>query len=108
MRTVKDDIALLGEAGVWEGERDPLMNAVVLLCMYAKPRHKPVRNLHKLAKAVEKGDTQQAQKFYDRLAQEVSIALRKYPDIAGTLETMSEMSDETLDEIDRILEEKSE
>lgn len=79
------------------------MNAVILLCMYAKGRHKPVRNLHNLAKAVEKGDTRGVQKFYDRLSQEVSITLRKYPDIAGTLETMSQLTDEDMAQIDRVM-----
>jgi len=41
VRTPREDIALLWEAGVWNGDRDPLMNAVILLCMYAKRRHKP-------------------------------------------------------------------
>lgn len=43
--------------GVWEDERDPLLNACVLLLMYAKGRHKPTMNLHRLANALEKGDT---------------------------------------------------
>ena len=105
MRTAKEDIALLGEAGLWESERDPLMNAVVLLCMYAKGRHKPLRNLHNLAKAVEKGDSQATRKFYARLSQEVSSALRKYPEIAGTLETLSQMSDMDMAQIDRVMQE---
>ena len=106
MRTANEDIALLGEAGVWQGERDPLLNAVILLCMYAKGRHKPLVNLHKLANAVEKGDAAAAQKWYDRLDEEVTKALRKYSDIAGTLETMSQVSDETMGEIDRLMEQR--
>lgn len=105
MRTAKEDIALLGEAGVWESDRDPLMNAVILLCMHVKGRHKPVRNLHNLAKAVEKGDGQAAQTYYDRLAAEVSTTLQKYPDIVGTLETMSQMTDEDMKQIDRVMQE---
>lgn len=106
MRTAKEDIVLLGEAGVWQGDRDPLMNAVILLCMYAKRRHKPVRNLHNLANAVEKGDMQAARKYHDRLAQEVSVTLRKYPEIQGTLDTMAEMTDADLEEIDRAMREE--
>src|SRR6266511_5755830 len=102
MRTAKEDITLIGEGGWWKGERDPLMNAVILLCMYAKARHKPVRNLHKLADAVEKGDNQAAEKHYGRLAQEVATTLRKYPDIVGTLNTMSEMTEEGMAHIDRL------
>ena len=64
MRTTKEDIALIGEGGWWKGERDPLLTAVVLLCMYAKARHEPVRNVHKLADAVEKGDARAAEKYY--------------------------------------------
>jgi hypothetical protein len=105
MRTPKEDIELLGRAGVWEGERDPLMNAVILLCMYAKRRHKPVRNLHNLANAVEKGDAEAAQKYYSRLTQEVSITLGKYPEIQGTLETMSQMTGEDFEQIDRLMRE---
>jgi hypothetical protein len=87
-------------AGVWEDDRDPLMNAVVLLVMYAKRRHRPLVNLHNLAKAVEYGDMASAQKFYAGLAQEVSRTLPKYPDIVGTLETMSQMTEEQFDLID--------
>jgi len=105
VRTAKEEIALIGEGGWWKGERDPLMNAVILLCMYAKGRHKPVRNLHNLANALEKGDTEAAQKYYDRLAREVSTTLRKYPDIVGTLETMSQMTDEDMERIDRVMQE---
>lgn len=105
MRTTKEDIELLGRAGVWDGDRDPLMNAVILLCMYAKRRHKPVRNVHLLAKAVESDDATAAQKYYSRLAQEVSMTLRKYPDIQGTLETTSQMTDEDLERIDRVMRE---
>src|SRR5438128_1205405 len=53
-------------AGWWEGERDPLLNAIYFLLMYAKRRHKPVRNLHNLAKALEKGDGRAAEKYYER------------------------------------------
>jgi len=98
MRSTKEDIALLGEAGVWEDERDELMNACILLCMYAKRRHKPVRRLHNLAKAVEKGDNmQEVQRQYDGLVEEVTTTLRKYPDIVGTLHSMSQMSDEDIE-----------
>lgn len=105
MRTAKEDIALLGQAGIWKGDRDPLMNAVILLCMYGKGRHKPVRNLHNLANAVEKGDRRAAEKFYDRLAEEVSITLSKYPDITGTLETISQLTDEDMEQVDRVMQE---
>jgi hypothetical protein len=81
------------------------MNAVILLCMYAKRRHKPVRNLHNLANAVEKGDAA-AQKHYSRLAQDVSSTLGKYPEIQGTLETMSQMTDEDFGEIGRLMREQ--
>lgn len=103
--TAKEDIALLGQAGVWNGDRDPLMNAVILLCMYAKGRHKPLRNLHNLAKAVEKGDEQAAQRFYARLADEVSGTLPKYPDVVGTLETMSQLTEEDMERIDQLMQE---
>ena len=55
MRTPYEDYTLLVEAGFWNDPRDPLMNAVTLLCMHAKGRHKPVRNLHHLANAVARG-----------------------------------------------------
>jgi hypothetical protein len=49
VRTAKEDIALLGVGRV-DGDRDPLMTAVILLYMYAKGRHKPIMNFHRLAK----------------------------------------------------------
>jgi hypothetical protein len=85
-------------------ERDPLLTNVTLLLMYAKRRHKPLMNLHKLADAVERGDERRAQKAYDRLAQEVEHALPKYPDIVETASTMSQMSDDELAEIDRLMD----
>lgn len=106
MRTTKEDIALIGEADWWKGERDPLLNAVYLLCMYAKPHHKPVRNLHKLADAIERGDARKAEKFYNRLVQEVEWNLPRYPDIEGTLATMAEMTGEDMAEIDRLMQEQ--
>jgi hypothetical protein len=104
VRTAKEDIALLADAGVWNGHRDPLLNAVVLLCMYAKGRHKPLRHLHKLANAVEDGDTKATQKYYGRLDDEVSMTLRKYPDIVETLESMSQLSDDEVMELDRLMQ----
>lgn len=104
MRSPKNDIALIGAAGVWNGDRDPLLAAVTLLLMYAKGRHKPTLNLHNLANAIERGDEAKARKCYDRLVQEVERTLTKYPDIVGTIETMSEMDDETLAQIDRLME----
>src|SRR4051812_47159715 len=96
MRTPQEDIALIGQGGWWEGERDPLLTAVTLLLMYAKRRHKPFLNLHKLADAVEKGDTRAAEKHYERLVREVNVTLTKYPDIVGTINTMAGMSEENL------------
>lgn len=104
MRTPKEDIALIGEAGVWKGERDPLLNSVGLLLMYAKRRHRPVRNLHNLAEALERGDERDAQKWYERLASEVDATLGKYPDIVGTVNQMAQMSDEEMAEIDRLMQ----
>lgn len=105
MRTAKEDIELLGRAGVWNGPGDRLMNAVILLCMHAKSRHKPVRNLHLLAKAVEKGDRVGAEKFYGRLMVEVDRAVPKYPDIEGTLETLSQLTDDDFARMERVMEE---
>jgi hypothetical protein len=105
VRTAKEDIALIGEGGWWRDESDPLLNAVVLLCMYAKGRHKPVRNLHKLANAVEKGDAVAAQSHYTRLAQEVATTLPKYPDIVGTVNAGSEMTENGMARIDQAMQE---
>jgi hypothetical protein len=104
MRTAQEDIALIGEAGLWKGERDPLLNAVILLLLYAKGRHKPLRNLHNLANAIEQRDGEKVVKFYKRLQDEVAITLTKYPDFQGTLETMAEMSDEEMAAIDRLMQ----
>ncbi len=107
MRTAKEDIATIGEYGVWEDERDPLLNACVLLVMYAKGRHKPTMNLHRLANALEEGDMPKAQKFYDRLSAEVASTLKKYPDIVETLDTMSQLSDEDMERIDEVMRDPS-
>jgi len=104
VRSPRDDIEMLAQAGVW-GQDDRLMHAVMLLCMYAKGRHKPTFNLHKLASAVEKGDERKSQKYYDRLVREVSTTLTMYPDIVGTLDTMSQLSDEDKEQIDRLMRE---
>jgi hypothetical protein len=103
MRSPYEDVTLLVEAGFWDDPRDPLMNAVSLLCMHAKARHKPVRNLHHLANAVAKGDVRAMQKYHGRLSDEVSRVLTKYPDIAGTLQTMAQMTNEDLEMIDRVM-----
>ena len=101
MRSPYEDYTLLVEAGFWNDPRDPLMNAVTLLCMHAKARHRPVRNLHHLADAVAEGDPRSVKKYHARLSDEVSRTLRKYPDIEGTLRTMSQMTD---DDMDRLVE----
>jgi hypothetical protein len=103
MRSPKQDIAAIGMYGGWESDRDPLMSACTLLLMYAKGRDQPRLNLHRWANALEKGDTAKAEKFEDRLRAEVLATLEKYPDVAATLVTMSEMSDEAIEQIDRIM-----
>jgi hypothetical protein len=105
VRTAKGDIATIGVYGGWESDRDPLMNACTLLLMYAKGRHKPTMNMHRWANALERGDTAKAEKFEARLRNEVHAALEKYPDIAATLVTMSEMSDEDIERIDQVMRE---
>ena len=80
------------------------MNGVVLLLMYGKRRQWPVRNLHDLAKAVEKGDEKTVEKFYKRLDKEVTFQLSRN-DLLGTVELMSELSDENFEEIDRLMQE---
>lgn len=107
MRSPYEDYALLVEAGFWNDARDPLMNAVTLLCMHAKARHRPVRNLHHLANAVAEGDARAVKKYHARLSDEVSRTLRKYPDIEGTLRTMSQMTDDDMDQIDRVMQEQT-
>ena len=72
MGSPKEDIAAIGAAGWWEGERDPLLSAVTLLLMYAKPRHQPRYALHKLANALEEGNVAKATRFYERLKEEVA------------------------------------
>lgn len=99
MRTAGKDLALLRKAGVWTGERDMLMNAVILLCIHAKREHKPLGNLHNLASAVEDGDSEAAEKSYSQLRDEVAQTLQKYPDIVGTLKTMAGVMDETIEQI---------
>ena len=106
MRTGKEDIALIGAAGWWEGERDPLLNAVYLLLLYAKRRDRPVANLHKLANAVECGDEATARKHYDDLSGEVEITLSKYPDVEATLNLMLQMTDEELAQVEGLLRER--
>lgn len=107
MRTPYEDYTLLVEAGFWSDPRDPLMNAVTLLLMHAKGRHKPVRNLHHLANAVAKGDLRAVGKFHGHLSDEVSRTLRKYPDIAGTVATMSQMTDEDINLVDQVMHEQA-
>jgi hypothetical protein len=103
MRSPKEDIATIGMYGGWESDRDPLMSACTLLLMYAKGGHKPTMNLHRWANALEKGNAAKAEKFEARLRAEVSLTLTRYPDIAATLVTMSEMSDEDIERIDRVM-----
>ena len=104
MRTRQEEIDLIGEAGWWKGPRDPLYNAVLLLCMFAKRQHKPVRNLHELADAIERGDDGQAEKIYERLVQEVEHTLPKYPHIEDTLARITRMGDKDLVQVDQLME----
>jgi hypothetical protein len=106
VRTGKEDIALIGAAGWWEGERDPLLNAVYLLLMYAKRRDRPVANLHELANAIERGDEAAARKHCDDLCVEVEITLSKYPDVEATLNLMLQMTDEELVQVEVLLQER--
>jgi hypothetical protein len=104
VRTRKEDIALIGEAGWWKGTRDPVYNAVLLLCMFATRPHKPVRSLHELADAIERGDAARAEEAYTRLVQEVQFTLPKYPEIADTLARISELRDADLAPADRLMQ----
>lgn len=104
MRSPAEDIAVIRAAGIWEDDEDPVLAQLGLLLMYAKGRHKPLVNLHKLATAVEEGDAAKVSKRYERLVQEIERNLKKYPDIVGTVKMMSEMSDEDLAQIDRLME----
>jgi hypothetical protein len=106
VRTGKEDIALIGVAGWWEGERDPLLNAVYLLLIYANRRDRPLANLHKLANAIERGDEATARKHYDDLSGEVEVALSKYPDVEVTLNLMLQMTDEELAHVEGLLQER--
>jgi hypothetical protein len=104
VRTRKEDIALIGEAGWWKGERDPVYNAVLLLCMFAKRPHRPARNLHELADAIERGNAARAAEVYTRLVEEVQFTLPKYPEIEDTLARISEMKDTDLATADRLMQ----
>ncbi len=104
MRTRKEDIALIGKAGWFKGTRDPVYNAVLLLCMFAKRPHRPVRNLHDLADAIERGDAARAEEVYIRLVQEIQFTLPKYPEIEDTLARISEMRDADLAPADRLMQ----
>jgi hypothetical protein len=104
MRTPQEDINLIGQAGYWEGEHDPLLSATMLLVMYAKGRHKPVMALHKLAKAIERGDSRKAAKAYARLQAEVARYVPMYPDIQTTLNSTSNMTDDDWELIDGLME----
>ncbi len=79
------------------------MSACHLLLLYARPGDQPRLNLHRLANALESGNSKKAQKMYDRLVDEVTRTLPRYPDIAATLETMSEISDDDLERIDELM-----
>lgn len=103
VRSPKEDIVVIGMYGGWESERDPLMSACQLLLLFAKAGDQPRLNLHRLANALESGNVKKAQKMYDRLVGEVNRTLPRYPDLVGTLETMSEMSDEDLERIDEVM-----
>jgi hypothetical protein len=105
MRTPKEDIATIGMYGGWDSDRDPLMSACALLLMHAKGGDQPRLNLHRWANALEKGDAAKAQKFEGRLRAEVLTLLEKYPDVAASLVTMSELSDELMEQIDRVMRE---
>jgi hypothetical protein len=104
MRSPKEDVALIRVAGFWQDDRDPILNAVTLLLMYAKGRHKPLVRLHKLADAIEGRDAAKAAKQFEGLVAEVERTLPKYPDIVGTVNMMSEMSDEDFARVDELME----
>jgi hypothetical protein len=99
IRTAAEDVALLGRYGMWEEDRE-LGCAVALLLMHAKRRHKPVVNLHQFAKAIERSDVPTARTFYARLRDEVTRTLPKYPDIAGTVGMVAQMTDEDFKRMD--------
>jgi hypothetical protein len=105
MRSPQDDIAVIGEAGFFRDENDPLLTSIIVLLMYGKRRHKPVLNLHKLANAIERGDMLEATKHYQRLGAEVLTTLEKYPDLAAQAHVMANLSDEERAFIDRAMSE---
>jgi hypothetical protein len=77
---------------------------VTLLCLYAKGRHKPLVNLRRLANAVERGDETKVEKSYGRLVNEIERTLPKYPEIAETVQMMSQMSDEDFASVDGLMD----
>jgi hypothetical protein len=105
VRSPTEDVAVILAAGIWRDKRDPTLNAVTLLLLHAKGRHQPRVNLHRLATAVEQGDESKVEKFYGRLVNEIDRTLPKYPEIAETIQMMSEMSDEDFAAVDRLMDE---
>jgi hypothetical protein len=100
MRSPGEDIAVISAAGMWEGPRDPVLAATSLLVTDGQRGHQPTSALHQLAKAAERGDKDEIERRYARLRTEVESYLPQYPEIQGTLQTLAELSDEELEQID--------
>lgn len=103
MRSPGEDIAVISAAGVWEGPRDPVLSATSLLVTDGQLRHQPTEALHELAKAAERGDTDEIARLYARLRNEVESHLPEYPEIQGTLQTLAGFSDEELERVDSLI-----